>query len=299
MKEVSRLKASTLDALLSTMTFEYCGGGEYELAAPLGTGRRQFPHAVAAWVKSGRIIVSGPGVPKRSIIASGEGLLTPPGFPHQLHFEPAGKLRCVWAHFNCFAFGGLDLFALFEVPLRMRAAAATQFAVCNRTLLKLRADPEATHFDARVFRIKQLEWDLAKVCFGQCCIHESAGVAIKKTQRLQPVVQHMEKNMRHRLANAQLCDLVGLSEPRFRSLFGEAFGCGPIDYLIQLRMKAARRLLLSSKLAVKAIAGEVGYDDPFHFSRLFKKVTGMSPRDYRTRGDGFLPDSPLAFDTSP
>jgi AraC-like DNA-binding protein len=58
--------------------------------------------------------------------------------------------------------------------------------------------------------------------------------------------------------------------------------CSPIDFFIRLRMNRACRLLAESSLPVKDIAAQLGYDDPFYFSRLFKSVHAVAPTEYRT-----------------
>jgi AraC-like DNA-binding protein len=47
-------------------------------------------------------------------------------------------------------------------------------------------------------------------------------------------------------------------------------------------MKRARQLLETTSMNVKEIAGQLGYEDPFYFSRLFKSVSGVAPSDYRS-----------------
>jgi two-component system, response regulator YesN len=59
----------------------------------------------------------------------------------------------------------------------------------------------------------------------------------------------------------------------------------PIQYLINLRMDEARRLMVAdSDLDIKQIGEIVGYADPHYFSRIFKSVHGMTPTEYRNRG---------------
>lgn len=58
-------------------------------------------------------------------------------------------------------------------------------------------------------------------------------------------------------------------------------GQSPSDYLIQLRISKARELLVQTELSLQEVANEVGYQDGYHFSRMFKKVAGLSPMRYR------------------
>jgi hypothetical protein len=64
-------------------------------------------------------------------------------------------------------------------------------------------------------------------------------------------------------------------------LFKEQTGYSPVDYFIHLKMQHACMLLSVTRKTVREIAWEIGYDDPYYFSRIFKKVIGMSPRRYR------------------
>jgi AraC-like DNA-binding protein len=54
----------------------------------------------------------------------------------------------------------------------------------------------------------------------------------------------------------------------------------PFKYLIRLKMQEAAALLLDEHLLVKEVAVRLGYSDPFHFSRVFKRVYGISPETF-------------------
>jgi len=61
-------------------------------------------------------------------------------------------------------------------------------------------------------------------------------------------------------------------------------GVTPIQYLIDLRMAEARRLLIGSPgRDIKEIGEIVGYPDPHYFSRIFKNTHGITPTEYRSR----------------
>ena len=55
----------------------------------------------------------------------------------------------------------------------------------------------------------------------------------------------------------------------------------PIDYFIHLKMQKACQLLYADGVKIKAVASDLGYDDPYYFSRIFKKYIGTSPEQYR------------------
>ena len=72
-----------------------------------------------------------------------------------------------------------------------------------------------------------------------------------------------------------------LSASHFSSLFRKATGMSPMDYFIHLKLQKACLLLYSSDTKIKKIAHTIGYDDPYYFSRLFKKYLNISPDQYR------------------
>jgi AraC-like DNA-binding protein len=71
-----------------------------------------------------------------------------------------------------------------------------------------------------------------------------------------------------------------MSADHLRKLFRKATGHTPAQYLINLRVAEAKRLLKSGLLTAKQVAARVGIDDPYYFSRLFFKATGQRPTVY-------------------
>jgi AraC family transcriptional regulator, arabinose operon regulatory protein len=82
---------------------------------------------------------------------------------------------------------------------------------------------------------------------------------------------------------ATLAHLCRLSEPHFFRKFKQATGSTPIDWLRRERINHARRRLVESDDPIKQISEQVGYNDPFFFSRDFKRYTGVSPKNYRNQ----------------
>ena len=78
---------------------------------------------------------------------------------------------------------------------------------------------------------------------------------------------------------------MGLSPNRFSTLFSHELGVTFIEYLISKRMERACELLMTTDLKSFEVAFQSGYNDPHYFSATFKKSMGMSPREYRQRGN--------------
>ena len=77
-----------------------------------------------------------------------------------------------------------------------------------------------------------------------------------------------------------------LSRFHFAKTYRALTGHAPIQDFIQLKMAQACRLLDQGSLEVRQIAEQLGYDDPYYFSRLFRKVVGMAPSHYRALHQG-------------
>lgn len=73
-----------------------------------------------------------------------------------------------------------------------------------------------------------------------------------------------------------------MSYEKFRKLFKQEVGISPIQYRLQCKFHLAERLL-SEGLPIKMVAEEIGYNDPFTFSRQFKKYIGVSPSSFKNR----------------
>lgn len=75
-----------------------------------------------------------------------------------------------------------------------------------------------------------------------------------------------------------------ISEVYFRRLFQENYQTSPLKYINNLRISKAMTLLKTDDSPIKTIAAAVGFSDPLYFSKVFKKMNGMSPAEFRTYG---------------
>lgn len=78
---------------------------------------------------------------------------------------------------------------------------------------------------------------------------------------------------------SELVEVAGISESSLLRGFKRITGCGPIAYHAKKRIERAAWLLVNTGMSVTSIAMDMGFDDPNYFSRVFRKVLGMAPRE--------------------
>jgi AraC-like DNA-binding protein len=98
---------------------------------------------------------------------------------------------------------------------------------------------------------------------------------------MERALTYMTQNLDKPIQMPTLGTLAGVSMSHFYHLFKLATGETPNQFLIRARIHRAGALLRETDLSVKEVSAALGYDDPFYFSRLFKLVNGVSPREYR------------------
>lgn len=76
---------------------------------------------------------------------------------------------------------------------------------------------------------------------------------------------------------------LNISEVHLRRIFKFSVHTSPKKYINYLRLEKAKNMLHLSNFSISEIASSIGFDDPFYFSKLFKKETGLSPTEFRTQ----------------
>ncbi|MDD3153755.1 MAG: AraC family transcriptional regulator [Victivallaceae bacterium] len=91
----------------------------------------------------------------------------------------------------------------------------------------------------------------------------------------------MHNSLSHPPTLAELAENAHLSIPRFVVRFKQCYRIPPMQYMMQLRLERAMRLLSYWNLSVKQVAEEVGFEDPLYFSKVFRRLYGKSPKHFR------------------
>ncbi|QIL40516.1 AraC family transcriptional regulator [Pedobacter sp. HDW13] len=160
------------------------------------------------------------------------------------------------------------------------------------------ASPTELHFDGliidswnEIFNSLSKELSAENIAYANLCLYRFISFFLFSNQKQKPVLEredqleqsisYMKANLHKRLCVDEIAETFRYSPSHYSVLFKQKTGLSPIEYFIRIKIKHASELLTTSNLIVKEIAGEVGYDDPFYFTRIFKKVTGKTPREYK------------------
>ncbi|MFF1634094.1 helix-turn-helix domain-containing protein [Leifsonia sp. NPDC058248] len=100
---------------------------------------------------------------------------------------------------------------------------------------------------------------------------------------LQRAMTYLSERLDGSIRVPELARLVGISPTHLTALFRRATGGGVLAHHTSLRMARARQLLDTTDATISEVAQEIGYDDPFYFSRHFRRYHGMSPSSFRNR----------------
>ena len=102
-----------------------------------------------------------------------------------------------------------------------------------------------------------------------------------QTWRLKRVVEYVEHHLSTRIGLSDLASVAGLSRMHFASQFRAATGLRPHEFLLRRRVRRAEELLRNSTMAIAEIALTVGFQTQAHFTTVFRKIVGCTPRQWR------------------
>jgi AraC-like DNA-binding protein len=229
-----------------------------------------------------------PGVPHQLVV--GDGVLAeertsplgPPGLtnlragpdPEVSLVVACGRIRATWG-------GVRGLFDTLHDPLVVEFADTPQMPAVFDALLAEQRSPTA----GREQMAKALMWQCLVELFRRFCVRDDCSLpwlAALDDQRLARALQAIlhAPDRDHTLGS--LAREAAMSRSAFAARFRAAFDRTPMEYVREVRLREAARLLRQSSLPVDTVAGRTGFASRSHFSRAFRDLFGQSPSAYRT-----------------
>jgi AraC family transcriptional regulator of arabinose operon len=214
---------------------------------------------------------------RRHRMTTGHAIVLPAGLPHQYWAEENDPWKIFWVHFT--GTRSRDHVAMLGLTpgnpvcwLHDLPGVAEAFEETYRHAL-------GGHTDADLFG---LSTGLARL-LGVCRLAQRAlDVRRRHTEeQVLKTVHHMAANLHLPLTLTQLAAVASWSPTHYSMVFRRQLNLSPIEYLLRLKIQRACERLRTTDDRIADIAQDLGFADPFYFSRLFRRRVGSSPRAYR------------------
>lgn len=153
----------------------------------------------------------------------------------------------------------------------------------------------------RIYKTLQLGYSIDNLLFANMCFTHfitlfvynarySENREVGEPDCVDKAILHMQQHLDENISLNDLSKQYNYSVSRFSNLFKQKTGYAPIDYFLQMKMQKACQQLNFSNRSIKDIAFGLGFDDPYYFSKRFRKNIGMSPKKYRSLRSNDLND---------
>ena len=227
-----------------------------------------IPESKFYYIEGGEIIVQ---TDQETIVGKpGDLILIPEKTTHSFFLSQSQYAKKYWCHFTLRS-KGEDFFARFDMPKMISIGQNEQV----RTLLKRINAPVSTPEGL-------LEQNSAILSL--CAFYLRKSGATEKFTSVNVVddaINYIKENLSSPLTLSDLASIVHLSPNYLVRKFHQSTGTSPLKYANALRIEKAKELLRDTSLSVTEIMERVGILDASYFSRLFRSITGYSPRAFR------------------
>ncbi|MBB6672487.1 AraC family transcriptional regulator [Cohnella nanjingensis] len=203
-------------------------------------------------------------------------VFTRPDVPHRYRFDPQKNVRHLFAHFD---YGPLRLqdprFASLRSGCDVLPVANSLLPGIVAQMLRV-ANRQSPHWKRRMAVL------LAAALEELCAWAESspASPAASLPLPIANAIAYMENRLAEPLTIEAIARQSGWSHEHFTRVFVSAVGTSPKRALLERRLMRAERLMMGGQMTVKQIAYEVGFRDEHHFSKMYKRIRGLSASDY-------------------
>ena len=210
-------------------------------------------------------------------LTRGQAVVLPPGIHHRYGASRENPWTIYWMHFEGAVAGVFADWAGIRPALSPSARSRLEelFHECFHIA-------KGAQRRSEYFYLCQLAGHiLALVQYAPVAASSGRGEAA-----VEKAVGIMKQRLQGSLTLEELSVGTGYSVSYLTQLFRRTQQCPPIEYYLRLKMQAAARDLYLTAAPVREVAADYGITDPFYFSRLFKRVMGVSPTEYRMQEKG-------------
>lgn len=220
---------------------------------------------------------------KRQLLQKGYAVVIPAGMAHEYASSSEHPWSIYWwhmrgAHVADFFSSAAENSEPIPVPVEKSLKIVELFDECYELLQK-------GYTLNHIIYVSQLASHLAAILsFSQ--LQPLSSQQQRQKHDIEVIVKFMTEHLEEHLSLKELAAESKLSIPHFTHMFKKATGYSPIDYYLRLKIQLACQHLDLTDHSIKEISHRLGFQDPYYFSRLFKKIMGCSPSQYRSTHKG-------------
>ncbi|RUO74092.1 AraC family transcriptional regulator [Pseudidiomarina sediminum] len=218
--------------------------------------------------------VTTPAGKVQGTLGAGQLLLLPAGAAHTYEADSKQPWSIYWAHYDGkLASQSMDFLAVSEQSF----------------VLNLPHWQELLPPVTELLNLQHQRWQQQRALLAATLLQHLLAQVLQLANQTQyhqdfdllALERFMQDNSHRDLDLSDLAAVAGLSRFHFAKKFKAVTGTSPMRYFSELKIRLACQRLDNSTASIRAIAQELGFEDPYYFSRLFKKVMGVAPSNYR------------------
>jgi AraC-like DNA-binding protein len=209
-------------------------------------------------------------------VRSGETLLLLVPHNHRYWLEEGGRWEFFWISMNGEEALRIHraILAVTGPVLKLQPETVEHLADCSLRLITGGETPG---------RASAIAYEAAMALYDD--VFGSHPVFSEEYRKMQHVIDHILANLEKPLPVEELARVSGLSRAHFSRVFAASEGMPPAEFVLQKRLQRAVKLLTkTADLPVKEVAIMSGFEDPNYFAKVFRRVFGASPTEFRTTG---------------
>lgn len=248
-------------------------GGEFTLCrSAWGEGGRKIhndPFSRLYWIRKGKGEID--YIKGRIILEPGKLIVIPSFTPARYFCEDGMELY--WIHFRADLFGSQEIFKLMNWNFTVKVQNQKIMTDFMKNLILSSSSKKLEDSFSSDIMLRQLLCRFAS--------EKEDVMNLQDVQRFLPAIVYIEQNLHRKITLKDLIKVVPLESAYFCSLFSKTIGESPMHFINRKKIEKSQFLMENKELSLKEIAGEVGFEDVYYYSRVFKNIVGIAPLFYR------------------
>lgn len=219
---------------------------------------------------------------KRNDLQKNHLYLTPAGTLFDCHCEKSTELY--FMHIKTTIIGGIEWFRFLQCPLKVKITNTKNYLILwkrIKTVFKSNNLSRILELDALIRQLLLPFYKEARF--------SRDGDMFPNLQRFSKLLGFIEENLASELSLPELAGVVHLQPAYLSHLFKQELGVGLRAFILQRRIERAQELMRTTEDSLDQIGSALGFNDGFHFSKTFKRLTGMAPSQFRKQASFVLP----------